>query len=292
MSIITGPGRQRVLSMKQNFCNNSSKCHCECNETIRKRILTPPGVPLILASASPRRKEILEAHGHRPIVIPAGVDEIIPEGESLTPEETAIYLAELKATALFETLDPEDWPDGCTILGVDTIVYKDRIIGKPKDEADALDILRSLKNTQHEVISGVCIIRAFPPQSAPTAPSPTLTHPEQSTFAASIQQTPPDPSLPGHGPYGPAPSGPAQSGPAPSEPALSIAEKLLFSDTTTVRFGDYTDSEILAYIRANPPYDKSGSYAIQSDWGRHVLEVSGDIENVIGLPYQKLAEYL
>jgi len=78
----------------------------------------------------------------------------------------------------------------------------------------------------------------------------------------------------------------------PPHTRLSTVKRVKFSDTTTVRFGPYTDDDILAYIRANPPYDKSGSYAIQSDWGRHVLSVDGDIENVIGLPYPKLAAYI
>ena len=193
-------------------------------------------IPLILASASPRRKEILEAHGHMPVVIPANVDETLPENSGFSPGETAVYLAGLKTAAVLGSLDPEDWLSGCTILGVDTIVFKERIIGKPVDEADALGILRSLKNASHEVISGVNVIRC------------------------------------GAG--------------------LVIISEASFFDTTTVRFGDYSDEEILVYIRANPPYDKSGSYAIQSDWGRHVLEVDGDIENVIGLPYRRIAPYL
>ena len=198
-------------------------------------------IPLILASASPRRKEILEAHGHSPIVLPADVDEGAVDESLFTPSELTIYLAEQKATAIFSRLNPADWPDGCRILGVDTIVYKDRIIGKPIDEEDSLNILRSLKNSSHEVISGVCLIHAIPIR-------------EQN--------------------------------------ALSISDKQLFADTTVVRFGDYSDDEILEYIRANPPYDKSGSYAIQSEWGKHVLNVQGDIENVIGLPYEKLASFL
>ena len=205
-------------------------------KNIAQSIAKVDDVPLILASASPRRSEILKAHGHNPIVMPADVDETIPEGKEFTPEETTIYLAELKALTVLKMLNPEDWPAGCVVLGVDTIVYKDRIIGKPVDEADALNILRSLRNTTHEVISGVCVLRA--------------------------------------------------SG------SLIVAEKTLFSDSTIVSFGDYIDEEILAYVRANPPYDKSGSYAVQSDWGRHVLSVDGDIENVIGLPYQRLAQFL
>ena len=198
-------------------------------------------LPLILASASPRRKEILEAHGHKPIILPADVDEGAVDESLFTPSELTIYLAELKATAILDRLESADWPDGCLILGVDTIVYKDRIIGKPIDEEDSLRILRSLKNSSHEVISGVCLLHA---------------------------------------------------GPVEEQHALTISEKQLFADTTVVSFGDYTDEEILEYIRANPPYDKSGSYAIQSEWGKHVLEVKGDIENVIGLPFHRLAELI
>jgi len=201
--------------------------------------MTETCVPLILASASLRRTEILDAHDVTHVVMPSDVDETLPEDADFTPEQTTIYLAELKADAVLAGLDPADWPQGCYILGVDTIVYKDRIIGKPVDEEDALNILRSLNNTSHEVISGVCLILAMP-----------------------------------------------------MDGKLECMKKHLFSDTTTVRFDDYTDDDILAYIRENPPYDKSGSYAVQSDWGRHVLELDGDIENVIGLPYKKLSEYL
>jgi len=196
-------------------------------------------LPLILASASLRRAEILEAHGIEHVVIPSEVDETLPPGSRFTPEQTTIYLAELKAKAVLDILDPDDWPQGCYILGVDTIVYKDDIIGKPIDEADALRILRILRNTLHEVISGVCLILAKPKGGK-----------------------------------------------------LEVMDKILFSDATTVCFSDYSDDEILAYVRANPPYDKSGSYAIQSEWGKHALKIDGDIENVIGLPYKKLSGYL
>jgi len=220
--------------------------------------------PLILASASLRRKEILEAHGFTPIVIPSDAYETLPTGMSFTPEQTTVYLAELKAKTVLDTLDPDDWPDGCRILGVDTIVFKDRIIGKPVDEADALDILRSLRNASHEVISGVCLIHAQrenPSWLCGEKLSEDLIHPQREN-------------------------------PLAVQVALTAVEKLLFHDTTTVTFDDYSDEEILAYIRANPPYDKSGSYAIQSDWGKHALEIDGDIENVIGLPYKKLSGYL
>ena len=210
--------------------------------------------PLILASASARRKEILEAHGHSFVIIPSDANESLPDDADFTPEETTIYLAELKAQAVFSGLIPEDWPQGCIILAVDTIVYKDSIIGKPVDEADALRILRTLRNTTHQVISGVCILKT--------------------ECRGGTNNTE------------------CRDGNLPPIRFLETTETIKFADTTTVRFGDYTDEEILAYIRENPPYDKSGSYAIQSSWGRHVIFIAGDIENVIGLPYPKIASYI
>jgi septum formation protein len=199
------------------------------------------GLPFILASASPRRREILEAHGHSPIVMPADINENIDGAEKLSPEELTIRLAELKAETVLDRLESSDWIRGCIILGVDTIVYKDQIIGKPANEKDAVSILRSLRNAEHEVISGVCLIHASPDTS---------------------------------------------------RGILSISEKISFYDKTKVGFGIYSDDDIISYIRANPPYDKSGSYAIQSEWGQHVTGISGDIENVIGLPYIKLSSHL
>jgi septum formation protein len=199
---------------------------------------------LILASSSLRRKEILEAHGETPIVIPSEIKEILPEGRLFSPAETAMYLAEQKAESVAERLasgaygamlQDESGTD-FRVLAVDTIVYKDRIIGKPVDESDALSILRSLKNALHYVISGVCLIE--------------------------LGQT--------------------------ENERLSLQRKQVFYDSTSVTFGDYSDDEILEYIRSNPPYDKSGSYAIQSSWGVHVTSVIGSIENVIGLPWEKI----
>ncbi|MDR1815315.1 MAG: Maf family protein [Clostridiales Family XIII bacterium] len=207
--------------------------------------MTDTARTLILASASPRRKEILEAHGHRPLVLPSDADESIPGGMDLSPEETAMFLAAQKALAVAKSLPahaPEAAAEGALVIGVDTIVYRDHIIGKPKDEADALAILRSLKNGTHSVISGVCLISAGP---AEKAGSGTV-----------IQKT------------------------------------TIFYDTTLVTFDDYTDTDILAYVRANPPYDKSGSYAIQSDWGRHAVRIDGSTYNIIGFPYERIEPYL
>ena len=61
-------------------------------------------------------------------------------------------------------------------------------------------------------------------------------------------------------------------------------------DITTVHFGSYGLQEIEDYLAAEPPYDKAGSYAIQGIWKQHLTQIEGDLENVIGLPYYRLAE--
>jgi septum formation protein len=70
---------------------------------------------------------------------------------------------------------------------------------------------------------------------------------------------------------------------------LPDGDVLLFTDTAEVSFAEYGLDEITAFIDAEPPYDKAGSYAIQGIWGTQVTKISGDRETVIGLPYRRLA---
>ena len=104
--------------------------------------------PLVLASASPQRRAILERLGVRFIVRPAAVEEI-EQGE---PAEVAAENALLKARAARE--DARE-----TVLGVDTIVALDgRIYGKPADESAAREMLRALGGATHTVFSGIALL--------------------------------------------------------------------------------------------------------------------------------------
>lgn len=106
---------------------------------------------LILASASPRRKELLKLACPCFTAISADVEEITPEG--MSPEDCPVYLAELKANALLKQF-PE-----ALILGCDTSVLLDRhILGKPSDTEDAAKMLRFLSGRVHKVITGCCLI--------------------------------------------------------------------------------------------------------------------------------------
>lgn len=107
---------------------------------------------VILASGSPRRKELLELIGVEFKIITSNKEEIIT---STNPEKVVKELSKMKA---------EDVAAGVSgpaiILGADTVVaHKGRILGKPKDKEDAIRMITSFAGDDHQVYTGVCIIR-------------------------------------------------------------------------------------------------------------------------------------
>ncbi len=105
---------------------------------------------LILASASPRRQELLRNARISFVVQAADIDERVRDGEA--PRDCAERLAREKAVAVSRSR-----PGDC-ILGADTIVVVEgNIFGKPRDAADAARMLRMLSGRVHEVITGVCL---------------------------------------------------------------------------------------------------------------------------------------
>ena len=106
---------------------------------------------IILASGSPRRKEILEQVGIPFTVRASNKEEVITENE---PVNIVKSLASMKANDIAEKAKVND-----VIIGCDTIVaYNNRIMGKPKNEEDAKCMLQLLQNDVHEVYTGVSII--------------------------------------------------------------------------------------------------------------------------------------
>lgn len=108
---------------------------------------------LILASASPRRKEILSEYFDRFDILPADADESIAPG---TPPEQAVRtLAARKARATYAHAGDPD----AVVIGADTVVWAaGQILGKPHDRDHARQMLTLLQGTGHEVWSGVCVI--------------------------------------------------------------------------------------------------------------------------------------
>ncbi len=108
-------------------------------------------MPIVLASASPRRQELLKEAGIEFVVRPANIEEVQRIGEG------AAYFAERMAREKARAIrgaSPES-----VVLGADTIVVaRDQVLGKPTDAADAVRMLRLLSNRQHFVITSVCLI--------------------------------------------------------------------------------------------------------------------------------------
>lgn len=105
---------------------------------------------LVLASASPRRREILSRFIADFHVVPSNIEE---ECSSTVPEECAVELARLKAREVYSRV-------GGTVIGADTVVSIDgHILGKPRDEQEAYEMLRLLSGRVHLVTTGYCIVR-------------------------------------------------------------------------------------------------------------------------------------
>jgi septum formation protein len=122
--------------------------HIRGGESRSGRIRPKERLPLILASASPRRRSLLEEHGYEFTVEVAGVAEVAPP--HLSPGEIVFCNARAKARAVAERR-----PDAL-VLGVDTVVvFEDEIFGKPANLAAAESMLRRLNGRSHEVYSGV-----------------------------------------------------------------------------------------------------------------------------------------
>jgi septum formation protein len=112
---------------------------------------------LVLASASPRRQQLLRTAGIAFTVRPAEVDEQALPGEA--PEAYASRLAEAKARAC--------WQPGEVTLGADTVVTLDNLLlGKPRDGADARRMLRLLSGRTHLVLTGICLYDGSETRSA------------------------------------------------------------------------------------------------------------------------------
>lgn len=199
---------------------------------------------LVLASASPRRRELLYTAGIPFTVQPADIDESPRDGES--PRDFAERLAREKALAVSAVR-----PDDC-VLGADTIVVIDEtILGKPRDADDAARMLRKLSGRTHEVITGVCLVGKEVasgqwPVTSENQPRPPARINERLTT---------------------------------ENRQLATA-----SGTTLVTMCDLTDDDIRAYVATGEPMDKAGAYAIQGRASRWIPRIEGDYSNVVGLP--------
>ncbi|MCR5675797.1 MAG: Maf family protein [Lachnospiraceae bacterium] len=218
---------------------------------------------IVLASASPRRRELMEQAGLSFSVLPAVRDEV--PGER-SPEETVRFLSCQKAREVAERLQegerevlPESFRKSggnLLVIGADTVVSLDKeILGKPRDRADAGRMLRMLSGRTHEVWTGVTVIGC--PNVGETAG--------------------------GDGTAEHLPDG-WRTGPAGRE--------ITFAVCTGVDVASLSEEEIEAYLATGEADDKAGAYGIQGRFAIHVRGIRGDYNNVVGLPIAALYRIL
>ncbi|MDI3534243.1 MAG: nucleoside triphosphate pyrophosphatase [Thermosediminibacterales bacterium] len=106
---------------------------------------------IVLASASPRRKELLERMGLRFEVIPSSIEEK-EFNYNMPPEMLACKLALLKSEQVAKQ------QKNSLVIGADTIVVQDKVFGKPENKKDAYWMLKSLTGKPHQVITGLAVI--------------------------------------------------------------------------------------------------------------------------------------
>jgi septum formation protein len=198
---------------------------------------------IVLATASPRRQELLR-NAEIPFVVQAAdIDETPLAGEA--PHDCAERLAYAKALAVWKTRLQD------VVLGADTIVVIDEtILGKPRDEEDAVRMLRMLSGRVHRVITGVCVV---------------------------------GPGVRGQG-LGASGDLPDTRGVPDEILRNENCELRTASETTLVTMTEISDDEIRAYVATREPMDKAGAYAIQGIASRWIPRIEGDYSNVVGLP--------
>ena len=180
---------------------------------------------LILASGSPRRQQFFKDLDLDFEIRLKEIEEGYPS--ELKAHEITNYLAALKASAFEGELKPNE-----ILITSDTIVWhNDKALGKPKDEQDAFEILKSLSNATHEVITSVC---------------------------------------------------------------FKTKEKVeVLHEITKVTFNELSEESIWYYLENYKPYDKAGAYGIQEWIGfTGVSKIEGSYANVMGMPTDKVYEYL
>jgi septum formation protein len=206
---------------------------------------------LVLASASPRRQELLRSAGISFVVQPADIDETPLTGEA--PRDCAERLAREKALAVWRVRAKDARSDDArpqdVVLGADTIVVIDEtILGKPADAEDAARMLRLLSGRTHRVITGVCVVGPADSGQLPVTSRSTSRNVSDGNGAA-------------------------------DRPPLTSA-----SQTTLVTMNELSDEEIRDYVATGEPMDKAGAYAIQGMASRWIPRIEGDYSNVVGLP--------
>lgn len=211
---------------------------------------------IILASQSPRRRELLQRIVSEFEILPAQGEE---RSDAQDPRDYVRELAQHKAREVMQMiLDQNRTASKCTadtctdeatyVIGADTIVVcNGEIMGKPQDRADAYRMICELQGRSHEVMTGVCVLRR----------------------AADVE---------GGLAVRDADSAAGDDG--------IMAES--FTCVTEVTVAPMTDEEIRRYLATGEADDKAGAYGIQGAFSLYVTGIHGSYSNVVGLPVAAL----
>ena len=181
---------------------------------------------LILASASPRRRELLHQVGLQPEIVPSHVEEVITSTE---PDQVVMELSSQKASDVAARYQGQP----VVVIGADTVVAADgRILGKPKTEEEAVSMIGMLQGRTHQVYTGVTMIFA------------------------------------------------------------DTGETVAFAEKTEVHVYPMKENQIRRYVATGEPMDKAGAYGIQGRFAAYIQGISGDYNNVVGLPVGRVCHEL
>lgn len=229
-------------------------------------------IRLVLASASPRRRELLSELGasyqavatdaeERDDETPAAVRAALPPLDlPLNNHPTLLAWRKAHAVASIESR--------AVILGADTIVVLDRdVLNKPRDAAHAREMLARLSNRAHTVYTGLCVLR---PRKANESRKPKAEGAEHSP----------------HSSFALRPSSQGEAGVELDTMSCIVDQFEVWLDlvASTVEVAPLSETEIAAYVATGEPLDKAGAYGIQGLGGRLVRAVYGSYTAVVGLP--------
>lgn len=248
---------------------------------------------LFLASASPRRADLLRAAGFVFDVLPADVDE------SVRPDESPRVYARRVAMAKAEAVLPH--AAGRVVLAADTVVIVDgQILGKPADAGDARRMLRLLSGRMHHVLTASVLVSSSSKYAGGGLGSDRLRPAATGDAVARLKSGPTyGTSGPTYGASGLTDSevGGVPAGVRRVEAAsgAGLAENggvRTFEQVTEVTFAPLSEDELAWYVASGEPMDKAGAYAIQGLAARFITGISGSYSNVVGLPIESVYRIL
>lgn len=244
---------------------------------------------VVLASQSPRRQELLRSIGVRFHTCPANIDEHLVDLH--TPHQLVEELAKQKASHVAKAIqagsiqlpekdrwnneslaigDEIQYGQNYLVIGSDTIVVCDEmILGKPQDKDEAVSMLQRLAGREHQVFTGLALIRfpeaGFGPYGASGEPME-----KAGAYGPTIHL--------GHtGQYR-----------VVAKSSDGQQEIIVGHTASKVTFRPMSDEEIRAYVKTGIPLDKAGSYGIQDLGAVFIEKIEGDYYSIMGLPLNLL----